>query len=245
MKVIAHRGYSGKYPENTMLAFRKAVEAGCDGIELDVQTTKDGVVVVIHDERVDRTTDGTGFVKDYTFEELKKLNAAKLFPQVTEFEPVPSLEEYCSWMAQTDIFTNIEIKTGVYYYEDIEKKTVEMVQKYGLEDRILFSSFNPMSLAKAKKLAPDIPCGVLMGGNGLGNAGYYCESCGYEYYHPGYKTVSDQTVENCEAHGVRLNVWTVNDMAELEQLYEWGCYGVITNFPQVCKAYVEYKEKAK
>ena len=117
MKVIAHRGYSGKYPENTMLSFQKAVEAGCDGIELDVQTTKDGVVVVIHDERVDRTTDGEGFVKDYTFEEIRKLNAAKLFPHVTDFEPIPSLEEYCAWMAQNNIFTNIEIKTGVYYYE--------------------------------------------------------------------------------------------------------------------------------
>lgn len=71
MKVMAHRGYSGKYPENTMLAFQKAVEVGCDGIELDVQLTRDGVLVIIHDERIDRTTDGTGSVKDYTYEELK------------------------------------------------------------------------------------------------------------------------------------------------------------------------------
>ena len=241
MKVIAHRGYSGRYPENTMLAFRKAVEAGSDGIELDVQTTKDGVVVVIHDEKVDRTTDGTGSVKDYTFEELRKLNAAKLFPHVTDFEPIPSLEEYCAWMAQTDIFTNIEIKTGVYYYEDIEKKTIDIVRKYGLEDRILFSSFNLMSLVKVKKLAPEIPCGALMGGNGLGNAGYCCKSSGFEYYHPGYKTLNEEIIENCKTHGIKLNVWTVNDMAELEKLYEWGCNGVITNFPEVCKAYVKHK----
>ncbi len=76
MKVYAHRGYSGRYPENTMLAFQKAAATGCDGIELDVQLTKDNVVVVIHDEKIDRTTDGTGFVKDYTYEELKKFNAA-------------------------------------------------------------------------------------------------------------------------------------------------------------------------
>lgn len=71
MKVVAHRGYSGRYPENTMLAFQKAVEAGCDEIELDVQLTKDDVVVVLHDERIDRTTDGAGYVRDYTYEELK------------------------------------------------------------------------------------------------------------------------------------------------------------------------------
>ena len=76
MKVFAHRGFSGRYPQNTMLAFQKALESGCDGIELDVQLTKDGEVVIIHDERVDRTTDGTGWVRDFTLEELKKLNAA-------------------------------------------------------------------------------------------------------------------------------------------------------------------------
>ena len=90
MKVIAHRGYSGKYPENTMLAFQKAEEAGTDEIELDVQLTKEGTVVVIHDEKIDRTTDGTGFVKDYTYEELKKFNAAVLFPEVTGFQHIPS-----------------------------------------------------------------------------------------------------------------------------------------------------------
>lgn len=72
MKVYAHRGYSGRYPENTMLAFKEAEKTGCYGIELDVQLTKDGEVVIIHDERVDRTTDGTGWVRDFTLEELKK-----------------------------------------------------------------------------------------------------------------------------------------------------------------------------
>ena len=79
MKIYAHRGYSGKYPENTMLAFEKAAETGCDGIELDVQLTKDGKLVVIHDESVDRTTTGTGKVKDFTYDELARFNAAKLF----------------------------------------------------------------------------------------------------------------------------------------------------------------------
>ena len=79
MKVYAHRGYSGKYPENTMLSFQKAAETGCDGIELDVQTTKDGVLVVIHDEAIDRTTDGTGLVKDYTYEELVSLMQERHF----------------------------------------------------------------------------------------------------------------------------------------------------------------------
>ena len=141
-KIWAHRGASGYAPENTMEAFTLAVQMGADGVELDVQLTKDGQIVVIHDERIDRTTDGTGSVKDYTYEELKKFNAAVNFGNVTEFQPIPTFEEYCAWIAETNIETNIEIKTGCYYYEDIEKKTLDMVHKYGLEKRVLYSSFN-------------------------------------------------------------------------------------------------------
>ena len=110
MKVYAHRGYSGKYPENTMLAFKEAEKTGCYGIELDVQLTKDGEVVIIHDERVDRTTDGTGWVRDFTLKELKKLNAAAAWNGKYGFEPIPTMEEYCQWVKDTNLVTNIEIK---------------------------------------------------------------------------------------------------------------------------------------
>lgn len=243
MKVIAHRGYSGRYPENTMLAFKKAVEAGCDEIELDVQLTRDGVVVVFHDEKIDRTTDGTGLIKDYTYEELKKFNAAKLFPQVTEFEHIPTFDEYCAWVAATNVTTNIEIKTGVYYYEDIEKKTVDVIRRYGLEEKVMFSSFNHLSLLKVKELMPNAECGALLNMKGLGNAGYFCSSYGFQCYHPGFEGITDEIVAECKKYGIKMNVWTVNGMAELEQLYAWGCDGVITNFPSVCKSWLEYKER--
>ena len=245
MKVYAHRGYSGRYPENTMLAFQKAAATGCDGIELDVQLTKDNVVVVIHDEKIDRTTDGTGFVKDYTYEELKKFNAAKDFSSVTDFQYIPSFEEYCVWAAETGLTTNIEIKTGKYYYEEIEKKTLDIVRKYGLEKKVLFSSFNHMSLCKVKELMPDAKCGALLSEAGIGNAGYYCHVQGFEYYHPGYQGITKAVVDNCSQYGIEINAWTINGMHELEQLYEWGCCGVITNYPEVCVAWIEHKEKEK
>lgn len=245
MKVYAHRGYSGRYPENTMLAFEKAAEAGCDGIELDVQLTKDDVVVVIHDERIDRTTDGTGFVRDYTYEELKKFNAAVLFPQVTDFQSIPTFDEYCAWVAGTGLETNIEIKTGHYYYEEIEKKTIDILRKYGLEKKVMFSSFNHMSLLKVKELMPEVECGVLLGEKGIGNAGYYCHVQGFECYHPGYQSITKETVEECNKYGVKINAWTINGMHELEQLSEWGCNGVITNYPEVCRVWAEYKENKK
>ena len=116
MKVVAHRGYSGRYPENTMLAFQKAVEAGCDEIELDVQLTKDDVVVVLHDERIDRTTDGAGYVRDYTYEELKQFSAAKCWDGKYDRMAIPTFEEYCIWVKDEPVTTNIEFKTSIYYY---------------------------------------------------------------------------------------------------------------------------------
>lgn len=228
-----------------MLAFKKAAETGCEGIELDVQLTKDDVVVVIHDEKIDRTTDGTGMVRDYTYEELKKFNAAVLFPEVTDFQSIPTFEEYCAWAAGTGLETNIEIKTGCHYYEEIEKKTVDIIRKYGLEKKVLFSSFNHMSLVKIRELMPEAICGALLGENGIGNAGYYCHTHGFECYHPGYQSITKETVDQCDKYGVKINTWTVNGMHELEQLWEWGCNGVITNYPQVCRAWVVYKEKEK
>ena len=242
MKVFAHRGYSGKYPENTMLSFRKAAETGCDGIELDVQLTRDQVLVVIHDEKIDRTTDGTGYVKDYTYEELRRFNADAICGGIHGFHSIPTFDEYCQWAKDQKLVTNVEIKTGVYYYENIEEKTVEILQKYGLTDRVLFSSFNHSSLFQTAKLAPEILRGALLEHVGIGNAGYYCERFGFRYYHPGVKGLTRETVEECKKHGVGVNVWTINDMAALEQMYDWGCDGIFTNYPSICKAWLDSRK---
>ena len=241
MKVYAHRGFSGLYPENTMLAFRKAAETSCDGIELDVQITKDGQLVVFHDESIDRTTDGTGFIRDYTLEELKKFNAAAIWNGKYGFEPIPTFDEYCEWAAGETLITNIEIKSGVYYYEEIEEKTLETVKKYGLEDRVFFSSFNHCSIVQLRKLAPHIKCGALVEHEGIEHAGYYCNKFDFQCFHPGHMCLSEENVKNCKKYGIEVNVWTVNDMGVLERLYDWGCDGVITNYPDVCKAWVDLK----
>ncbi len=115
-KNFAHRGFSGKYPENTMLAFRKAVEEGVDGIELDVQLTKDGEVVIIHDETIDRTTDGKGLVVSYTYDELRKFDASFKFRGQCGFNPIPTLREYFELVKDKNLVTNIELKTGLNEY---------------------------------------------------------------------------------------------------------------------------------
>ena len=236
MKVAAHRGFSGRYPENTMLAFRKAVEEGADEIELDVQLSKDGQVVVFHDESLERLTGIKGWIRDYSFDELVKFDTAKIvFGNRHGFNPIPSLEEYFSWVRNTGIVTNIELKNGRFYYEGLEEKTIELISRFGLEERVFFSSFNHVSLMKCKKIKPVIRCGVLVGGGmAPGNPGYYVRSNGLDFYHPDIKSVNDEVVANCKTHEVGINVWTVDDMDSLLKMQEWGCRGVITNFPGMC-----------
>ena len=119
--VWAHRGASGYAPENTLAAFEKAVELGADGVELDIQLTKDDEIVVIHDEKIDRTSDGEGWVKDYTLEELRGFNYNRTKPEY-EHADIPTMREVFELLKPTGLFINIEIKTGVFFYEKIEEK---------------------------------------------------------------------------------------------------------------------------
>jgi len=239
MKIYGHRGYSGKYPENTMLAFRKAAEAGCDGIELDVQLTKDGKLVVIHDETVDRTTDGTGFVRYYTYEELARFDAGVIKDGAFGFQRIPLFEEYCAWAAGEALVTNIEIKSNVFYYEGIEEKTVDMVREFGLAKRVVISSFNHMSLVRVKQLDAEIKTGALVSQTVIGNIGYYCQQFGIPYYHPNVKILTKEIAEECRMRGIGINAWTVNDVETLERMWEWGCDGVITNEVEICRGEIE------
>ena len=141
-KNFAHRGFSGKYPENTLLAFEKAVEAQTDGIELDVQLTKDGEIVIIHDETIDRTTNGKGLVVDYTYEELEKFDASYIYTGQFGFNKIPTLREYFNLIKDTNIITNIELKTGINEYQGIEEKVYNLIKEFQLEDRVIISSFN-------------------------------------------------------------------------------------------------------
>ena len=239
MRVFAHRGYSGKYPENTMLAFREAEKAGTDGIELDVQLTKDGQIVIIHDETLDRTTTGTGWVKDHTLKELKALDASVIKGGTCPPERIPTLEEYCGWVKGTKLITNIELKTSIICYPEIEEKTAEMVRAFGLEDRVIFSSFNHLSALHMKELLPQCPVGALVENNDLQFAGYYCHKYGFDFYHPDCHLLTKANVDNCKEYGIGINTWTVNDLGIFETMVEWGVEGVIGNFPGVPKAWLK------
>lgn len=162
MKIWAHRGCSQNYPENTLTSFEKAASVDIvSGIELDIQLTKDGEIVVIHDERVDRTTDGFGFVRDFTLKELKNLN---IWTRTDKVEHIPTMEEVFDLLAPSlnkGFMINIELKTGIYSYPGIEEKIADLVAKKGFEENIVYSSFSALSLKNMYECDPSVKLGML------------------------------------------------------------------------------------
>lgn len=232
--IFAHRGFSGYYPENTMLAFQKvAEETVADGIELDIQLTKDGEIVIMHDETLDRTTNGSGFLKDYTLAELKTLsvgvNVKGFFPRQT----IPTLREYFDWLKTTKLITNIELKTSVFEYDGIEEKLVALVRQYGLEEQIWYSSFNHFTLERLQRLMPEAKCGLLMD-TWLMEAGKYAASRNAATVNAcSAFCASEGVAEDLHAHGIGLQAWTPNDAELMQRLVDRGVDSLITNFPDI------------
>lgn len=233
-KNFAHRGYSGKYPENTMLAFRKAVEAGADGIELDVQLTCDGEPVIIHDELVDRTTDGKGRVKDFTLAELQKLDASYIYAGQYGRNPIPTLREYCEFVKDLPIITNIEMKTGVYEYLGMEEKVWAMIQEYHLEEKVIISSFNHFTILRMREIAPKLKYGFLSE-TWIIDAGKYCHAHGVPCYHPLFRNLTREVVAELKQYGLEINTYTVNTEEDVRDLVEKGVDTLIGNFPEMTR----------
>ena len=157
MKIWAHRGCSQNYPENTLLAFEKAAGLdGLTGIELDIQMTKDGYMVVCHDERVDRTTDGIGEIQNFTLSELKKL---KIHAEGNKSERIPTIDEALDLLEgrlKEGLELNIELKNSNIPYEGMEEKILEKIEKRGLERQVVYSSFYAHSIERIRKLGMDL-----------------------------------------------------------------------------------------
>lgn len=234
IKNFAHRGFSGKYPENTMLAFRKAVEAGADGIELDVQLTADGEVVIIHDETIDRTTDGKGQVCEYTYDELAKFNASYIYTGKIGFNKIPTLREYFVFIRNLDIITNIELKTGINQYPGIEKKVLELIYEFSMKEKVIISSFNHYSVMRMKKMEPGLKYGFLSE-DWIIDAGKYTYFHGVQCYHPRFNNLVLEVVKELKAFNIEINTWTVNDEEVMRYLILNGVDGIIGNYPDLTK----------
>lgn len=233
-KYLGHRGYSGNYPENTMLAFQKAMEAGADGIELDVQFSKDGRLVIIHDETLDRTTTGKGWVRDHTLEELKSLDASFKFTGQYGVNQIPTLCEVLDYMKDKDAVTNIELKTGVFEYEGIEEAVLNCVRKHNLSDKVIISSFNHYSILRMRKLASELKCGLLTD-CWLINAGKYVHELDVPCYHPAFRNLTPEITKEIKQYGLEINTWTVNTLEDFKNLESLGVDVAIGNYPELIK----------
>ncbi|MCM3566674.1 glycerophosphodiester phosphodiesterase [Neobacillus mesonae] len=226
-QIIAHRGYSTSFAENTMNAFIGAENAGADGIELDVQLTSDGEIVVIHDEKVDRTTNGHGFVKDFSYKEIRKLNANK---KGIKKEPIPSLEEVFEWMKTNQLICNIEMKNGLFPYEGMEEKVIKLIRKFGLQNRIIISSFNHYSIVYCYRLAPEIETAPLFL-EAIYMPWIYSQSIRAKGIHPKHSTIPDHIITTTMENGIAVRPYTVNRDLDLKRLFKLNCTAVITDNP--------------
>ncbi|SNX52716.1 glycerophosphodiester phosphodiesterase [Thermoanaerobacterium sp. RBIITD] len=229
--VIAHRGDSKNAPENTIASFKRAIEMGADGIEFDVQLSKDGQLVVIHDERVDRTTDGIGYVKDYTLSELKRLNAGIKFNKKFSNERIPTLPEVFELVGNKRMVLNIEIKNGIVIYPGIEEKLVNSISDYNFQDRVVISSFNHYSVRDVKELEPKLKIGLLYE-CGLVEPWHIANRIHAYSLHPFYFNIIPEVVEGCKKNNVKLFPWTVDSPADMERMLKMGIDAIITNDPQ-------------
>ncbi|MFF2482981.1 glycerophosphodiester phosphodiesterase [Paenibacillus sp. NPDC058071] len=226
----AHRGASAYCPENTMAAFEKGLALGATGIETDVQMTRDGRLVLIHDEKLSRTAGLDDYVANVDYNDLKKLDAGSWFGEAFAGETIPSLEELLDFVRQRDTIINLELKNGLVLYPGMEQKVVEVVRAFGLSERIIVSSFNHYSLVAFKSLAPDIATGILYM-EGLYEPWNYAKTVGATTLHAPYYAVLPEWVAEATKQGIVFNPFTVNDPETMKKLIASGVAGIITDYP--------------
>jgi glycerophosphoryl diester phosphodiesterase len=232
--IFAHRGASAHAPENTLAAFELALAQHADAIELDAKLSADGRVVVIHDPTVDRTTDGHGRVNDLSFTELRSLDAGSFFSEKYRGEKIPSLDEVFEVVGRRT-FINVEL-TNYYSPRDRLVETVcLLVKKFGLQKRVLFSSFFPSNLSKARAYLPEVPRGLLAFNGWLGA---WARSFGFDFgryqaLHPHLNDVTSQQVQRVHRLQRRIHVWTVDAAEDMRRLFQWGVDGIFTDDPQL------------
>ncbi|SMO48976.1 glycerophosphodiester phosphodiesterase [Melghirimyces algeriensis] len=228
VQVFAHRGYSAVAPENTMAAFQRAAEAGADGLELDVHLTKDREVVVIHDYTLKRTTDGKGWVKDFTWKELRRLDAGSWFGEEFQGEPIPHLKEVLELAADKNLLLNIELKSNKYPEPGLEERVLEWTEQFGRTDKVMISSFNHHSLRRVKEMHPEMDVAILFMAN-LYEPWTYARHAGADSIHPYWPTVSEEMVNACHNMGIPLRPFTVNREKEMRRLSNLGVDAIITD----------------
>lgn len=229
-QVWAHRGDSSRYPENTMAAFRAALDAGADGIELDVHWSADKEIVVIHDPDVSRTTNGQGLVSELAWSTLQQLDAGITHGNAFEGERIPSLNEVLELIASYPRFVvlNIELKRQASRHMD--PHVLARVHHYGLDAQVIYSSFDHVRLRDIRRDHPGARIGLLYD-EYLVDPWLYAQYLGADALHPIYVSIDEALVQKTTALGIAVHVWTVNDPEVASRLAAWGVNAIMTDYP--------------
>lgn len=228
-KILAHRGASAHAPENTMAAFQLAYDQGADGIELDVMLTKEGQVVVIHDDTVDRTTDGSGKVRDMTLEHLQSLDAG-------DGQRIPTLGEVLERFGGRFLI-NIELKNYISMLDALPLKVLDLLKTQHVDASVLLSSFNPFNLLRIHRRLPQVEVGLITQPKMAER--WIWRLFPHDALHPHFSDVDQQLVSSLHADHRKINVWTPDDPAEIRRLALLGVDGIITNYPQRAQEVLE------
>ncbi len=230
--VIAHRGASHEAPENTLSAFKKAREVGADGVELDILQSKDGHLVVVHDERLNRLCKIPGWIEHLTLKELKKLDFGSHFSQQFKGEEIPTLEEVFK-LLKGDLLINVEIKGRKIRDDGREEKLIKLIHRKKMMDQILVSSFNFFALHRLHLLAPEIKRGYLfferqLAHKKLGNWSKFLKPYSLNI---SKELTHEYPVNEVHKKGIKYWVWTVDDEEEMRHFCEQKVDAIITNEP--------------
>lgn len=232
--IIAHRGAKKYAPENTMAAFRLAVEQGADGIEFDARLSSDGEVVILHDETLDRTTNGKGRVNSLSLEELKRLDAGSFFGPEFSGERIPTLREVFETLDSGLLF-DIEITDYLDLFGPLAARVVHLVKEYGLHDRVFLSSFNPRAVSVARRIGPECECGLIaLGGvKGVIQRSWVGRGICPQMIFPVWKDIDRAYVEREHKKQRKVIPWTANTRETIRQLADWQVDGFITDVPDL------------
>jgi len=241
--IIAHRGASAYYPENTLVAFDGAMVMGADMVELDVQLTSDGKVVVFHDEKISRCTNGRGKIADYTLAQLKKLDAGRWFDKQFIGTKIPTLVEVLE-LCKNKIAVNIEIKTEAVTNEitaGIEEKCLQTVDQIGMRGHVVFSSFDDRAIIHLKEIDHTAPAAVLYekGLYGSNLPSQIIKSLRADAFNCSKRELTRKWLDDLQSHQIPVNVYTLNDKKNMTRLLALGVSGIFTNHPDVLKSTLE------
>ena len=228
---IAHRGSSGTYPENTSLAFEKAIEAGSDMLEMDCRLSKDGHVVILHDERLDRVAGGRGTVQGKTIQQLKKLDVGAWFKKKFKGQRVLTLEEVIE-VVNGRVDLNLDIKSVHRGSLGIEIRILFVLTHYNYLGRTILSSFDYRSLRRARELAPEARIGLLYDANVKEDPFRTAKELKADCLQVHKDLVTSDFLEKTARSGLRTFVWTVNEVVEMEKFLAMGVDGIISDFPE-------------